>query len=80
MEEKHPRVDSRFNDELEMLATSSKTVSITFWNQAGKAVIHGQIEEVNTDGDNGFIKMNSGLIIGLNKLINVNGMPASGYC
>ena len=79
MEDKYIPVNSFFYDELEALLTRGRPVKVVFWNDGGKAVIQGKIEDIGSNEGVSFLKMASGLRIRLDKLIEVDGKLAAGF-
>ncbi|MHA4811276.1 hypothetical protein ACX0G9_24455 [Flavitalea flava] len=70
-----------FYEELEMLVLSKKSCEIIFYSEnGGRTVIRDKIAGLYADGDKETLKTGSGLIIGLEKLVQVDGMIPSNYC
>ncbi|MEJ7768401.1 MAG: hypothetical protein WKF89_11365 [Chitinophagaceae bacterium] len=72
--------DFDFFEELEMMAASRKPCEITFMKDGGRSIIHGTISDAYVEGAQTFIRMDSGLEIEMNLLLEVNGIRQTGAC
>ena len=71
-------ISSEFKDHLEMLEASGEAVEIRFRaDNGGIITLKGSISELSVSEVQGYIKTNNGARIQLDKLVEVDGMPAS---
>ena len=73
-------VNCNFYDELEALATLGKRCEIIFLNEEGRVTLTGIIKDLYTRDGVEYLRMDSGLVIRLDKLVQVDGKIPSNYC
>ncbi len=79
--EQYQPINCDFYDELEALATLKRKCDIIFRSEdGGTIVIKGRIVDLFTKEKVEFMKLESGLEIRLDKLIEVDGKKAAYYC
>lgn len=71
-------ISNEFREHLEMLEASGEPVEIRFRaDNGGLITLKGTISELSLSEIQGYIKTNNGARIQLDKLVEVDGMPAS---
>ena len=71
-------ISNEFREHLEMLEASGELVEIKFRaDNGGLITLKGTISELSLSEIQGYIKTNNGARIQLDKLVEVDGMPAS---
>lgn len=74
MTENYEPISCDFHDELETLAVMRRTSEITYRDSSGNpATVEDRIEDIYTKGKEEFLKLKSGLVIRLDRLIEVDG-------
>jgi hypothetical protein len=81
MDKDNGPVDPRFVEELEMLATLNRPCEIIFRSGNGaRTVIRDRIAAVDAREGRAWLVTASGLVIGLAKLLEVDGKAPPGNC
>ena len=73
-------INCDFYDELEALATLSKTAEVVFATQGAETRVKGIIKDLYVREGVEYLKMDSGLEIRLDQLREVDGKIPSNYC
>ena len=73
-------VNCNFYDELEALATLGKRSEIIFLADGARVTVTGVIKDLYTRDGVEYLKMDSGLVIRLDQLAQVDGKIPSNYC
>jgi Rho-binding antiterminator len=73
-------VNCNFYDELEALATLSKPCELIFQTEGAKTSIKGIIKDLYVREGIEYLKMDSGLEIRLDALVQVDGKIPANYC
>ena len=73
-------INCNFYDELEALATLGKKCDILFLREEARVTLTGVIKDLYTREGVEYLKMDSGLEIRLDKLVQVDGKIPSNYC
>ena len=77
----HRQLPSEFYAELEALAAVHRSVEIIFRSgEGGRSIIRDRIAGLYTLEGREWLRTGSGLVIGLDKLIQVDGKIPSNYC
>lgn len=80
MDEISTDISTPFHDTLEEIMLSGKQVEIVFRNNGSRSVIRGKIQSLYNRDNAGYLKLTSGLEIGLNTLLEVDGRTPSNVC
>jgi Rho-binding antiterminator len=78
--EKYNPINCDFYDELEALATIGKRVSIVFLDGSAKVAVQGVIRDLFTMESIEYMKLDSGLVIRLDKLVGIDGKLPPNVC
>ena len=81
MKEVYKSVNCSFYDELETLAVSHKLCEIIFWNENGaKTITRDRIKNIYTDESIEYLETSKGLLLRLDRLVEVNGKMPYNQC
>ena len=78
--EKYIPINCDFYDELEALATIGKKVQMVFMDGASKVETQGTIRDLYTRESVEYMKLDTGLVIRLDKLVEIDGKFPPGFC
>lgn len=80
-EKKYQPIDCNYYDRLEAWATMGATCVIAFLDGAGGAQeVTARIRNLYTLNKAEFLQLDNGLVIRLDQLVSVNGIPLPGVC
>ncbi|HLK27805.1 MAG TPA: hypothetical protein VKT28_04440 [Puia sp.] len=81
MNKEYKRVSCDFYDELEAMAIHHKDCDIVFWDENdAKSIIHDRIKNLYASDGNEYLETGKGLIIRLDKIIEVDGKLPFNQC
>jgi len=80
MEDNHTPVNIDLYHELEVLATTRKSCELIFKHHESRTAVRGKIEDVFMQDDNAFLRMDTGLEIQLDCIIQLDAKLITGYC
>ena len=78
--EKYIPINCDFYDELEAIATIGKRVKIVFLDESAKVIVQGVIRDLFTRESVEYMKLDSGLVIRLDKLVEIDGKLPPNVC
>lgn len=80
MEDNHIPVNIDLYQELEVLATTRRSCELIFKHHESRTAVRGKIEDVYMRDEKAFLKMDSGLEIQLDSIIQLDAITTTGYC
>jgi len=80
MNESYTPINCDFHDELEAIATLRNNCVIVYCSSDGETRVQDYIDDVYARNGEEFIKLNSGLVIRLDALVEVDGKSSPPSC
>lgn len=80
MEDNHIPVNIDLYQELEVLATTRKGCELIFKHHESRTAVRGKIEDVFMRDEKAFLRMDSGLEIQLDSVIQLDAKIITRYC
>lgn len=80
MEDKYMPVNIDLYHELEVLTTTRKSCELIFRHHESRTPVRGKIDDVFMRDEKAFLRMDSGLEIQLDSIIQLDGKMITGYC
>lgn len=80
MEDNHIPVNIDLYQELEILAATGKSCELIFKHHESHTAVRGKIEDIFTRDEKAFLRMDSGLEILLDSIIQLDAKIITGYC
>lgn len=80
MEDNHIPVNIDLYHELEVLADTRKSCELIFKHHESRTAVRGKIDDVFMHDEKAFLRMESGLEIQLDSVIQLDGKLITGYC
>lgn len=76
----YQKISCSYYDQLEALATKRSRCVILFWHEEKEESAEGTIDDLFSRDGAEYLKLDKGLIIRLDRLISVNGVPLNFVC
>lgn len=80
MNDKQIQVNIDLYHELEVLATTRKSCELIFTHHESRTFVRGRVEDVFMRDEKAFLRMDSGLEIQLDNIIQVDAIKMIGHC
>ena len=73
-------ISCSYYDQLEAYATKRTECEILFSDNGNESVVKGIITDIFAKDGAEYLKMNNALVIRLDKIISINGIPVNNIC